>query len=263
MRKSATTGTLRVALAIGRVSFQEIIRDKVLYNVLLCAVFLLSLGFLASQLTFARPDRVILDFGISAIGISTGLIAVLIGSSCLGREFDRRTYHVVLSRPITRVQFVIGKFCGLSGVLALNGGLLAAAFLLIYLLSGGATSATLLLAILLLIAQSLLLAAFALFFSSFTTTSLAAVFTIGLYLIGTNVSTLRHLALKLESPAARGLLEAVAVVLPNFELFNQGTKVTYHLPLGGTFVLGSFAYALVMVSLSVLGAGLLANRRES
>src|ERR1700688_738458 len=98
MRKM--TSWALVVPTVGWVTFREIIRDKILYNILVVSVLLLGLGFLASKMTFVRPDRVVLDFGVSAVGISSVAIAILIGAGMVNRELERRTIFLALSRPI-------------------------------------------------------------------------------------------------------------------------------------------------------------------
>jgi ABC-type transport system involved in multi-copper enzyme maturation permease subunit len=255
-----------VILAVGRVTFLEILRDKILYNIFLFALLLLGSGFLASRLTFIRPERVIVDFGLAATSISTAMVAVFAGATALTRELERRTIHVALSHPVSRVQFLFGKFAGLAGMLVLNWALLCACYLTILGVTGeepGASlSGALFAALGLALAQSLVLAAVALLFSSFTTTSLAVILSIGIYLVGNNVSQLRLVAAKVRSPFGAGALNAVSMLLPNLETFNLSTKVTYGLPVSGTFVLTSFLYGACVTGALLLAAGLLLESRE-
>jgi ABC-type transport system involved in multi-copper enzyme maturation permease subunit len=266
--QASRPGTLKVALAVARVTFLEIIRDKVLYNIILCAVLLLGLGYLAARLSFVRPTRLMLDFGITGVAISCAMIAIFTGATLIGREFDRRTIFVALSRPISRFQFILGKFLGLSGVLVVNwigiavvlvGGIWLSA------ISGfdGALSSTFFLALELALAQSLILAAMSIFFSAFTTTSLSVIFTIGLYLVGTNISQLRLLAARADSPVVAAVLNALSSVLPNFEHFSVGTKLSYGLPLDPSKFIYTQSYALALVALFMVAAGLLVQKRES
>jgi len=256
----------RVILAVARVTFQEILRDKVLYNTVVISGLLFGVGVLASKLTFIRPDRVVLDFGLTAIAISNGFLAILIGSGMLAREFERRTILVALTKPITRIQFLLGKFVGLGGVLVLNSLLLSAGYLLVLrvLSEGGAIfSSTLGWALLLLGVQSLVLAALAVFFSSFSTASLAVMMTFGTYVIGINCSQIRMLALKQDSAIVQGVLQFVASSIPNFEHFNLGLKVTYGLPILPQFILTSLVYGSTWILLLMLFSGVLLERRES
>jgi Cu-processing system permease protein len=258
--------TLDVARAIGRVTFREVIRDKILYNIILCAVLLFSISFLASRLTFVRPERVVLDFGLSAVNISCAMIAIFTGSSLIGREFDRRTIYVALSHPISRAQFVLGKFAGIAAVIVLNWALLSVAYLGILRLSAGPESGlfalSLFSALFLVLLQSLVISSLAILFSTFSTTSLSAIFSIGMYLVGNNISEIRAVALKTRSPLGKYFFNTLASVLPNLENFNLGSKVTYGLPVSGAFMLTSTVYGIVLVSLFLLFAGLLIRGRE-
>jgi ABC-type transport system involved in multi-copper enzyme maturation permease subunit len=184
----------------------------------------------------------------------------------LAREFERRTILVALTRPITRLQFILGKFTGLKWVLLLNSLLLSAGYLLVlkYLGAGAAAfTPTLAWALALLALQSLVLAALAVFFSTFSTTSLAVVMTLGMYFVGINCSQIRMLALKQDSAIMQGLLNGVAVSVPNFETFNLGLKVTYGLPVSGRYLALGFTYGAAWILLLLVLSGLLLERREA
>lgn len=260
--------TLLVARAIGRVTFLEIVRDKILYNILACALLLLAVGLLASRLSAFSQLRVLLDFGMSALGLSSVMVAIFAGAAMIGREYERRTVYVALSRPITRFQFVLGKFFGLVAVLTVNWFLLCVSFSLILgLASGGPEgspfSSTLLYGLLLLLLQSIVAGCIALFFSTFTTTSLSVIITLGLYLVGNSISSIRLVATRVEDTFARGLLNAAATVLPCFEYFNLGTQVTYGLPVGWAFGVTAFFYSILLIALFLALSGWLIQRKEA
>jgi Cu-processing system permease protein len=258
--------TWDVSRAIAKVTFFEVIRDKILYNIIVCAALLFAVGFLASRLTFIRPERVTLDFGMSAVNISCAMIAIFTGSSLIGREFDRRTIYVALSHPISRAQFVLGKFMGIASVVAVNWLLLSIAYLALLWLSGGSLSgllsSTLFVGLFLLLFQSVTVSALAILFSTFSTTSLSAIMTIGLYLVGNNVSEIHAVASKVKSPVGAGLLRAVATVMPNLEHFNLRERVTYALPVSASFVAVSVLYGTILTAFLLFLAGLLIRRRE-
>lgn len=258
---------LRVVGSVAWVSAREILAEKILYNILVVAVLLMGLGFLASRMTFIRPDRMILDFGVSAVSLSLVAIAAMIGSSLLNREIERRTIFLALTRPISRYEFVLGKFVGLIGVLFLNWIMVSAAFLLILFATGGngasAISGTLFAALGLLLFQSWIMAAVAIFFSSFSTTSLSAVLSIGVFLIGNNVSQIHTMATKIAVRAGSLVVDLVGFAIPNLEYFNQGFKVTYGLPIGARFVLIAVGYSIAASALLVTLAGILIHSKEA
>jgi Cu-processing system permease protein len=257
---------LKPIAAIARVTFSEILRDKVLYNILLCAMILFGVGVLGSRLMIARQDRVILDFGLSAVNISCALIAIFTGSGLIGREFDRRTAFVALSRPISRHQFVIGKFGGLLAIVLLNWALLSTVYIgLLYWASPvpeATFTGTLAWALVLIAFQSTLLAGLSILFSSASTTSIAAIVTLGLYLIGNNISQVKMVSGKMEVAVVGSALAAAASVLPNLERFSLGTQATYGIPVQPAFIALGMVYALAVTASALLAAGILVRWRE-
>jgi ABC-type transport system involved in multi-copper enzyme maturation permease subunit len=255
-----------VIKAVGWVTFLELVRDKILYNFIVFAFLLLGVGLLASKLTFVRADRIILDFGMSAVQLSCMVVAVFTGASALGREFERRTIFVALSRPISRFEFTVGKYLGLSMLNFCNWALLTCGYLLILRLVsmnfGLLMSSSLLWGLLLVLVESLLMTAIALMFSTFSTTSLASMITIGLYLVGTNVSQIRLVSARTKNPLASSALNAVANLLPNLENFNLGFKVTYGLPTPHLYAAGNFLYGCIFAGFFVVIAGLLVSKRD-
>ncbi len=259
-------GTIRVVGAIARVSFLEVVRDRVLYNVLVFTFLLFAVGILASRLAVVMSsERVILDFGLSALRLSELAVGIFVGSSLLIREVERRTIHVALSHPITRTQFVFGKYGGLLGLLILNWVLSTGAyFLLLILFSDGKFqySPTLGWAVAFVGLEGLLMGSLAVFFSSFTTTSLSVIFCFGLYLLGTNISQMRLLA-EQSAGSLQGMgLDFLARVLPNFEHFNLGLKVTYQISVPGAFLAYGSAYGVVLILFFLGMAGVLLGFKE-
>lgn len=256
----------KIIFAIGRVTFSEIVRDKLLYNIALFTILLLGMGLLASRLTFIRPERVVLDFGLSAVSLSGVMIALFCGAGMLGREFERRTALVALSRPISRMHFVLGKYAGLAGVLVINWLMLSGALIFILGMTGSGLKdfhSTLFIALGLSLLQSLMMASLTIAISSFSTASISVIIGIGLYLVGNNISQIRVVASRLKSPWSSGAFEGLAAVLPNLEHFNLGTQVTYGLKISPFFVAVSFAYAVAVSGFALFCAGLLLKRRET
>jgi ABC-type transport system involved in multi-copper enzyme maturation permease subunit len=160
----------------------------------------------------------------------------------------------------------VGKFLGVAGVLFLNAVVLSLGFLGIlkfFAVDGGLFSPTLFEALFLLPLQACVLAALALFFASFSTPSLSILMTLGLYLVGVNLSHLRFLAQKAQDPVERAVLETLALVLPNFEHFNWGLRVSYGLPVPATYLATALSYAFIWIALLLMGAGMCLEGREN
>ncbi|MDR3608027.1 MAG: ABC transporter permease subunit [Oligoflexia bacterium] len=258
---------LDTAGAVAKVTFFEIMRDKVLYNVLICGIFLIVLGLLASRLSYIRPERILLDFGHSAIALSCALIAIFLGSGLIGREFERRTIHMALSRPVLRSHFVFGKFLGICAVITANWLLFLVAYLGILFLMRAEWQVSpihgaLFWSVVFALLQSFVLASLAIFFSTFSTTSLSVIFTVGTYLVGVNISRLHAVVSKLGTGGGLRSLDFAISLLPNLEHFDLGLHLTYGVPVSGASVLLAFAYAAAVCGVFLLLAGVLIRSKD-
>lgn len=258
--------TLRVARSVGAVTFRDLIRDKVLYNSAVFAVLLMILGAIATRLTYVRPERIVLDVGFSAVSITCFIVSVLIGAGLLTKEFDRRTIHLSLSRPVTHLQFITGKYVGLCATVLVNLLLLAAVYLTILYFSvasgAEASSVTLAQGLVLVFIQSMMLGALAILFSTFSTASLSVMITTGIYLIGVNISQIRFLATRTDVTLAKHSLNVLGMVWPNFESFGLGTNITYGLGVSLRHFSLAVIYGLTVTSILIYCASRLMRLKD-
>jgi ABC-type transport system involved in multi-copper enzyme maturation permease subunit len=248
--------------SIARVTFQEIIRDKVLLNIVLFSIILLGIAYAASLLTFITPERVVIDFGFAAMNISCAMIAIFHGAGMISKEFERRTVFVALARPISRFQFLLGKYFGLIAVLTLNGLLIAGALSILYISLGGGITVTFFVGIQFLILQSYYVAALTMIFACFSTASETVIIMIGFYLIGNNITEVENLLDKLNAGVLKSALQLGVVSLPNLEHFNQGFNITYSLPIPVEVIFKTVSYAILMIGAALYLSGILIERKE-
>ena len=77
------------------------------------AVLLMAASYLISQLTAGQDMKIIKDLGLAAISMFGLLIAVFIGIGLVSKEVERRSIYALLTKPMSRDQFVLGKYAGL------------------------------------------------------------------------------------------------------------------------------------------------------
>ncbi|HEY5677594.1 MAG TPA: ABC transporter permease [Myxococcales bacterium] len=246
---------LRGAWLVALNTIRELLRSKLLYNLLLFAVLLIGSSFFIAQLTIGQWDRIILDLGLAATEITGVLIAILIGVGLVAGEIERKTVFPVLARPLSRGAFLGGRYFGLAVMLALNVVLMTAAIAVVLRLAGYGISATTTAAASLIFVELLVMAAAAMIFSSFTTPILASAFSLSLFLIGHLVGSLRLFAEKSKSAAARSLTLAAYRLLPDLELFNLKAQAANELPVphgaATTAALYGAAYAAICLVLAI------------
>ena len=100
--------------------FKESVRDRVPYNLALFAVLLIASSFLLGQLTAGQDVKIIKDLGLAAIAVFGLFIAIFIGIGLVSKEVERRSIYALLAKPISRPQFIVGKYAGLVLTLAVN-----------------------------------------------------------------------------------------------------------------------------------------------
>src|SRR6266545_1123550 len=101
-------------------TFRENLRDKILYNLVLFAFLLIGASVLLADLTIMEHHKMIADMGLAAINLVGVIIAVFVGIGLVSKEIERRTIYTIMARPITRTQFVLGKYLGLVMTLSVN-----------------------------------------------------------------------------------------------------------------------------------------------
>jgi len=237
--------------AIASNTFREAIRDRILYLLLVFALVFIAFAQTLSLLTVGSEEKIIKDLGLASISLFGVLTAIFIGVSLVSKEIDRRTIYTIVSKPIHRYQFVLGKYFGLALTLLVNTVVMTFWFYLILLFKGFADP-RLLLAVYMIFLELLLVTALAILFSSFSTPILSTLFALSLYLVGHLSWSLNLLRDRLTGGAARWVCRMLYLVLPNLEIFNikgevvHGTAVPASLPLWATLYL--VGYGIVVLS---------------
>jgi ABC-type transport system involved in multi-copper enzyme maturation permease subunit len=262
---------LRIAANV----FRESVRDKVLYSIVLFAILIISASLLLGQLTAGQEVKIIKDLGLSAISLFGHFIAIFIGIGLVSKEVEKKSVFGLLSKPVSRTQFILGKYAGLVMTLAVNLGVMTIAYyaVLYYMYFTATASARagwpapamdprLLIAIGLIFAELMLVTALALFFSTYSSPLLATLLTIGLWVAGHFNADLRNFENVVDSAAAAALARAVYYILPNLAPFDVKAEAVYGMPIAMRSVLYTLAYAVVYITTLLTAAVAIFRRRD-
>lgn len=264
-RVSQVLTWFRVVFELSRVTFLDIIRDKILYNSLFFALIIFAFGILASQFTVSHPDRMVLDLGLAGVSLSLNFLSLLMGAGMLSKEIERRTLYVTLSRPITRMQFILGKYLGLAQIILMNWIFLSLSYtglLLFFRTESDLMTQALVVGLGFAFLEALILGAVSLLFSTFTTTSLSVMFCIGVYLIGKNMTEFHSLMKRTDRTLYRIFFKGITYFVPNLEQYSLGSQVTYGIAVPQGFILTTVLYTGVVILVSLSLSGLIFNQRE-
>ena len=249
---------------IARNTFREAVRDRVLYNLILFALLMVGGSVLFGQISVQIERIVVVNLGLTAMSIFGALIAIFIGIGLVSKEIEKRTLYTVLAHPVRRWEFILGKFFGLSGTLAVNTAFMAVGFFaaILYVAQGlGRDDLTLVAAIYFIVLQLMMLVAIALLFSSFSSPVLSAVMTFALFVIGAFGRDLHEFAAMAHGPV-RWVATAVAYVVPNFAALNVISSAAHGQPVPSSLILQNTIYTLAYCAAALSGAVLIFERRN-
>lgn len=245
-------------------TFREAVRDRVLYNLIAFAVLLSGTAILVGQISLDIERLVVVNLGLTAVTLFGVVIAIFIGIGLVSKEIEKRTLYTVLSRPVQRWEFVVGKFFGLTGTLLVNTFCMAiGVFLALLYVAHRFEHADwgILIALYFIVLQFLIVCALALLFSSFSSPLLAAVFTFALFVIGNLSEDLRGFA-GITKGIAGWIAGGLAYLVPNFSALNVVTQVAHGQAIASRLILYNTAYALLYAAMAISGAVLIFQRRN-
>src|ERR1700758_3349644 len=240
-------------------TFREAVRDRVLYNLIAFALLLAGAAIFVGQISIDIEKLVVINLGLTAVSLFGLVIAIFIGIGLVSKEIEKRTLYTVLSRPVRRWEFIVGKFFGLAGTLVVNTFLMAIGVFgaLLYVAHKLARpDALILVALYFIVLQFLIICALALLFSSFSSPQLSAVFAFSLFVIGSFAEDLRGFA-RLSHGITRWLATGAAYLVPNFSALNVISAVAHKQPPSAQLILQNTAYALFYTAMVLSGAVLI------
>src|SRR5271169_2813019 len=245
-------------------TFREAVRDRVLYNLIFFALLLVGAALLFGQISIGIQRIVLVNLGLTAVSLFGVVIAIFIGIGLVSKEMEKRTLYTVLSRPVRRWEFIVGKFFGLTGTLVVNTFCMAIgvfAALLYVSHKFQSSDAWILVALFFIVLQFLILCSLGLLFSSFSSPLLSAVFAFSLFVIGSFAEDLRGFA-RMSHGLTRWVATAAAYLVPNFSAFNVISAVAHQQPMSSQLILQNTLYALFYTTMALSGAVLIFERRN-
>lgn len=250
---------------IARNTFREAVRDRVLYNLLFFALLLIGGAIFLGELSGGQEAKIIVDLGLSATLLFGVFIAIFVGVGLVYKEIERRTVYAILSKPVGRGQFLLGKYLGLCMTLLVNVLVMGAgvSLALAYVTKGWDPLILRIWPTIFLIYFELaLITGVALLFSSFSTPALSALLTFLVFIIGHLSGDLKSFATSLGGIAARWIFNALYYLLPNFSYYSFITPAAHgQIPTSASLLLAAL-YGCVYITVLLSAATLIFNQRN-
>ena len=243
-------------------TFKEAVRDRILYLLLFFAAVSILFSRVLALLTVGDRTKIVKDVGLASISLFGALMAILIGTGLVYKEIEKRTIFTLISKPIRRHEFLLGKFFGLALTLFVMLLSMSVIFLALVFFQTWTIEWRMLAAIFFIFVELILLTAVAILFSCFSTPILSSLFALSFYLIGHFSWSLETLIKKAQPGATRTFLQVLYTILPDLENFSLKTEVVHGLPIPVSHMLYSTAYGIVYSAFILALAILIFRKRD-
>lgn len=263
---------------IALITFKEGIRNRAIYGITLFALLLFGTTALIVTMIPQEAGKVAVDMALSTISFTGLLLVLFIGINLMAKDLDKRTIYSVLSRPISRSQYILGKFIGMAllicvTILALSLMSIVDIFILKMMIADAflrISWSVIFLAVLLTAHMLILLSAVSFLFASFTSSSFVTlVLTIITYIIGSSLNGVKALVESSQqeigftvSPVTVKMIQAAYYIFPNLSLFDVKLQAAHGLTVSSSFVAWTVLYGLVYIILSIALSALIFSKKE-
>ena len=243
-------------------TFLETVRDKIFYLVAVFGFIMLASTAILSPLTVGAQGKIMADVGLASMVVFGLLVVVFVGSNMVRKELDKGTIVTILSKPVGRREYLVGKFIGLNLTLMTMLAIMGLIFLLMLFLAPGSFSFRFLGAFYLTLLELTLINAVVVFFSTSVSPILAAVFTLGVFSVGHLSQSIRDFGQLQDSLFQRQVSDLVYYLTPNLEVFNLRGAVVHGAAVSAEHLVMATIYSLAWTTLLLVVAGSIFSRKE-
>lgn len=248
--------------AICENAFKEGLRQRILIILLIFAVLILVISVFLGPFTLGESPKIARDIGLAATSFFSVLIVIIIGSTLIHKDIEKRTIYTVVTKPVRRSEIIIGKFLGLFFLVAMiQGGMTLIQQLVLYIFEGS-FDLSLLLALPYSFMEIMILIGILLVFSSFSSPTLSAIMGVIFYVIGHATPDIKLFADQTEAVILKYCANAFYYILPNLENFNLRIDLVHKLPLYSDQIVFSLCYGFIYTIFLVYLAIIIFEKRE-
>ncbi len=243
--------------------FQEVIRDRILYFIGFFSLLLILAQRIIPEIAAGTHEKILLDVGIGAIAILSVIVAIFIGTALINKEIEKRTLLMLIPKPISRAELILGKHLGLTAVL----GVMVTVMMTIYLATLSISQIDYPMGALItaggfLLLELALISAVAILFGVFTSSILATLFSFGVYLMGHFSEDLVELGKLSENASIESLTTSLYLVLPNLSRLDLKNDAVYNLLPSLTELLSHALYGVLYTALLLIISMIIFAQKE-
>jgi len=258
------------------ITFKDSIRNKALYGIFLLGLVLFTANIIIAGMFSWELGKVAVDVGLSVVSFSGLVIIFFLSINAVSNDLDQKTIYLILSRPISKIQYILGKYMGLGLIILLSSSILGACAALSVKLATYKAEAYIpshfswpvfFLGLIFLTLSLLLVLAIALFWVCITTHPFTAVLlSIVSYFIGQNMENVKNIITSnkmfVDNAVLTKVIDCVSWIFPNLAAFDLKTTAAYGLPVDAVYLIWVSMYGLSYIGICLVMTILIFQRRE-
>ncbi|MBL7661951.1 ABC transporter permease subunit [bacterium] len=252
-------------ITIAQNTFREAIRSKVLFTVFFFVALLIAIAAVFGSVSIGDHAKVVKDFGLFSISFFGAVVAIISGVSLLNKELKQKTIYNILSKPVTRLEFIVGKFLGLAFTTSIIIMLMGACVMTLTFFIEGKWDLLFLQGIFMTILEIIVICAVTMFFSSLVvTTILSGLFTFAAYLGGRGIEYINYFFTSGEftRPELIPMAKLFRTILPHLNNFNFADRLVYGHPISAPEATWAVVYCLSYSMIVLILAAFIFDTRE-
>ncbi len=253
---------MRNIFVIAKNTLKLEIRDRIFYGIIAIAILYLFFTLFLSDLVLKELPMV-KSFGLTGIYFFNAIVAIFLGTTSLYRDIERKIVYFIFPKPVSRGQFILGKFFGLCAILLVTSVILGIGYLSLVAYEGGGFDGFGLLAIAMQFFEMALFLSFAVFVSTFSSSLLSIVYTSGAFFAGHIVSAVLTAAKQTGISGIRYvLLEILYYIFPNLEKFDARNLAIHSVATPALSFFLAAAYAAIYIIFLLTAAIWIFEKKE-
>lgn len=203
--------------ALASNTFREAIRDRIWISILVFAMASILLSVALKEITIGDQAKVVRSIAQGGVDFFSSVIAMFLGISIIWKELEKKTIYTILSKPIPRWMFILGKYLGLMMTVCIAVASMIFIYTLLMSYEQGFPHLITFVSFGLLLVELMVLTAWATLFSSYSAPTTATVFLLSIFVIGHLADDIWLFGNQSENPSIRQFASTLYWVLPNFE----------------------------------------------
>lgn len=254
--------SLRNIFLLAMNGFNDVVRNRFFYGIATVALIIIGMGVVLGSLSMSEEQRITTNFGLLSIQIILLVTAIFFGSLSITKDIERKILMTLITKPLTRAQYIVGKFLSIALVLFVSLCVLGFILSILLYYFGTPINDIYMKALWGIYLESLVLLSISICFGVFSTPFLIVCYTFSFFIVGHWVDTMKEIITESDALFFRFLVDRVLILFPNLEKFNWRPHVVYQDFVPTIDVLFYSFYAFAWVGFALTLSMFIFNRRD-